>query len=67
MNIPVFLTGLSSEATDYESVSVYNKLGIIPLKDCSPVSQFCKLWIALSNNVNLNEIMHKSVAYDKVL
>lgn len=67
MNIPVYLTGLSDKATDYKTVSIYDKLGIIPLKDSSSVSQFCKLWIALSNNVNLNEIMHKSVAYDKVL
>lgn len=63
-NIPIFLTGLSEREAEYETVSCYRKAGIQPLCESAPIAQYCKLWLALSNRIEPDKIMHISVAED---
>lgn len=62
--IPIFLSGLSESENEYETVQGYRKLGVQPLCESSPVSQYCKLWLAVSNGINIDRIMKVSVAED---
>lgn len=66
LNIPVYITGLSNSEKAYETVEEYRKLGIIPLRESSIISQYCKLWLAASNGLNVREIMNCSIAEDWV-
>ncbi|MBO4998321.1 MAG: asparaginase [Lachnospira sp.] len=66
LNIPVYLTGLSETETEYETVGQYRTLGIRPLNESAPIAQYCKLWLAVSNGINPDEIMNCSVAEDWV-
>ena len=61
-NIPVFLTGLSSDATKYETISEYEKYHIIPLYNRAPIAQYCKLWLLVSNGLPLEEYMNGTFA-----
>lgn len=65
-NIPMFLTGLPDSGSEYETVGEYRKLGIIPLRESSAISQYCKLWLAVSNNENIKTVMSESVADDHI-
>lgn len=62
--IPIFLTGLSEREAEYETVNEYRSLGIHPLCESAPIAQYCKLWLAVSNGVEPEEIMNISVAED---
>lgn len=64
MGIPIFLPGLSEREAEYETVNDYRQLGIRPLCEGAPIAQYCKLWLAVSNGVELDEIMNISVAED---
>lgn len=66
-NIPMFLTGLSDNGSEYKTVGEYRKLGITPLKESSAISQYCKLWLSTSNNQNIREIMSESIADDHII
>lgn len=55
--VPIFLSGLNEDEAEYETVSEYRKLGIIPLKDGSAIGQYCLLWLAVSNGVDVREVM----------
>ena len=46
--IPVYLTGISAESTDYDSKAVYQSLGIIPLPEYSPLVAYMYLWYKYS-------------------
>lgn len=46
--IPVYLTGISAESTDYDSKAVYESLGIIPLPEYSPLVAYMYLWYKYS-------------------
>ena len=63
-NIPIFLTGLNSNEAEYETVKLYRSYGIIPLHESSVISQYCKLWLALSNGKDVLEVMRQSVGED---
>lgn len=63
-NIPIFLTGLNSNEAEYETVKLYRSYGIIPLHESSVISQYCKLWLALSNGKDIFEVMMQSVGED---
>lgn len=63
-NIPIFLTGLNSNEAEYETVKLYRSFGIIPLNESSVISQYCKLWLALSNGKDIFEVMKQSVGED---
>lgn len=62
--IPVYLTGLSSREAEYETVDHYRQLGIQPLQESAAISQYCKLWLLLSNGKDLEKMMKTSVAED---
>lgn len=63
--VPVFLVGLSTNATKYETIKEYEKQSIIPLYDCAPISQYCKLWLLASNEMPIVENMKKSCCEEK--
>lgn len=62
--IPIYMTGLSSTEAEYETVEQYRNLGIIPLPESAPIAQYCKLWLALSNNLDLLDVMKTCIAND---
>ena len=64
LQIPIYLTGLTESADHYETVEQYLKLGICPLVNRSTISQYCKLWLTISNRMDLDTVMNTSVAED---
>ncbi len=62
--IPVYLTGLLTGEHAYETVKEYKQMGMIPLQTSGEVAQYCKLWLALSNGLDVWEVMGKPVAED---
>lgn len=62
--IPIFLTGLNHREAEYETVSSYRSYGIIPLPECAVTAQYCKLWLTVSNEKNIPEVMNKSIGGD---
>ena len=60
--IPIYLVGLSALEHEYATVSQYKNLGVEPLPDCSMISQYCKLWLATSNNIDIKQVMHRCYA-----
>ncbi len=62
--IPVYLTGLLTGTQAYETVKEYGRIGVIPLHTSAEVAQYCKLWLALSNDLNLSEVMGRAIAND---
>ena len=57
--VPVYLTGLNTEDADYETVESYEALGIIPLRNKTAVSQYVKLWLFLSNDMEPTAYMNE--------
>lgn len=55
-DIPVYLTGLSGDEAEYETVEGYRREGVIPLADKAFVSQYCKLWLCLSLAMSKEEL-----------
>lgn len=41
----VWLCGITRDGTEYETISNYEKLGIHPIYDVSPVYAYCMLWL----------------------
>lgn len=62
--IPVYLTGFLTGPNAYETVKEYENMGIKVLPTSSEVAQYCKLWLALSNGLDVETIMNMSVAQD---
>lgn len=48
-NIQIYLTGLTRKEAGYETVGEYEKLGITPIYDQAPISQYCKIWLSMCN------------------
>lgn len=65
-NIPVFIltAGLNAE---YESTNAFEQFGIIPLRLSTFVSQYMKLWIATSNDLDIKEFMQKESAQEYIV
>lgn len=63
-NIPIFLSGLLTGEIAYETVKEYQQLGIVCLHTSAWVAQYCKLWLTLSNGMEMCQIMRNSVAED---
>lgn len=61
-NIPVYLTGLSGTENVYASVEKYLKYGITALPECASISQYCKLWLSICNNLDILSVMKQSYA-----
>ncbi len=64
LNIPIYVTGLLSGAAEYETVDMYRKFGIEPIYNISPVTAYCKFWLAVCNNINIRDIAHAHIAED---
>ncbi len=58
--LPVFLTGLSSGATQYETILKYAENGIIPLIDRAPVSQYSKLLLLIAKKKDIPDGMARA-------
>lgn len=56
LNIPIFLIGSAPNKTEYESVKAFEDLGITVLYGMTPIAQYCKLWLALSLQLDLKSI-----------
>lgn len=63
-NIPVYLTGVNTKEASYETASRYSEYNIHVLPESAVIAQYCKLWLAVSNEICISEIMQTSVAYD---
>lgn len=64
-NIPVFILTADIHA-GYESTSVFDDMGIIPLPLSTFVSQYMKLWIANSNDLDVREFMQTEIAHEYI-
>lgn len=64
MQVPIYLTGLSQHEKAYETVKAYEELGIHPLPESSVIAQYCKLWLAVSSQLDVRMIMNTAVAED---
>lgn len=62
--VPIFLIGLMEGEAEYETVEMYRKMGVISIVNRSAISQYCKLWLLISNGLPLLENMEKSIAED---
>ena len=49
---------------NYETIKEYQNLGIWILSGISPVAAYCKLWLALSNKLNIEQVMESCIAED---
>lgn len=66
LNIPIFLTGLDCRESEYETVEQYRKLDIIPVHNSAAIALYCKLWLAVSNGIDIAEACTHSYAGDWV-
>lgn len=57
--IPIFLSGLNEKEAEYETVGIYRELEIIPLAGDSVISQYCLLWLAVSNDIDVRKVMKR--------
>ena len=55
-DIKIYATGVTN-GPEYKSASLFNELGIIPLKNISPVSAYVKLWILSQSKQNTEKLM----------
>lgn len=62
--IPVYITGILGDERAYETVRDYQKLGMCILPEISPIAAYCKLWLALSNGLDLEQVMESCIAED---
>lgn len=63
LDIPIFLAGANYN-TDYESVKVYDEVGVHVLKQSSPISMYMKLWLGIATGLSPIEYMDKSLSGD---
>lgn len=57
--IPIFLSGLNVNETEYETVGAYRAMGIVPLAGDSVIAQYCLLWLAVSNGIDVREVIKR--------
>ena len=62
-DIPVFILSADIHA-GYESTSAFEQMGIIPLPLSTFVSQYMKLWMANSNNLDVRGFMQTEIAQE---
>lgn len=64
LSVPVYITGISRKETGYDTVRIYKELGVLPLYDRAVIAQYCKLWLAVSNGMDVQSIMKESFAQE---
>lgn len=57
--VPIFLSGLNEKEAEYETVGAYRSMGIVPLAGDSVIAQYCLLWLAISNGIDVREVMKR--------
>ncbi|MBR7101347.1 MAG: asparaginase [Clostridia bacterium] len=63
MGITVYAVGIP-EGPEYQSSKSFEELGIIPLKNISPVAAYVKLWLLSKNEGDVTDIMKSSLSGD---
>ena len=63
MGIKAYAVGIP-EGPEYQSSKSFDELGIIPLKNISPVAAYIKLWILSGNGGDSTDIMRASLSGD---
>lgn len=58
-NVPIFLSGWNEDEAEYETVDAYRKMGMVPLSGDSVIAQYCLLWLAISNGIDVWEVMKR--------
>ena len=61
--VTVYAAGVSDGA-QYSSSQAFETLGIIPIKNLSPISAYVKLWLLSAMNKDASELMQKSICGD---
>lgn len=61
--VTVYAAGVSDGA-QYSSSQAFETLGIIPIKNLSPISAYVKLWLLSTMNKDASELMQKSICGD---
>lgn len=62
-NIPCYISG-AKIGTVYESATVFDEYNLKILPFASTISQYIKIWFAIQNNIDFNEIMNLSLGED---
>ncbi len=63
MGITVYAVGVP-EGPEYQSSKAFDELGIIPVKNISPVAAYIKLWLSSSKDGDITDIMRASLSGD---
>lgn len=61
--IKIFLTGVL-DGEQYESSKMFDELGIISIKNISPVSAYIKLWLSITEKLKAENLMKKALSGD---
>ena len=62
-NVTVYATGVSDGA-QYSSAREFDKLGIVPIKNLSPIAAYVKLWFIASMKKDAVNLMQASICGD---
>ena len=63
LEVKIFLTGVTY-LPEYESATIFEELGIIPIKNISLVSAYVKLWLISSLGLSAEKYIDKSLSGD---
>lgn len=63
--VKVFLTGVS-QGESYESTKDFDRLGIIPVRNISPIAAYVKLWLSVASDIDPEAVMNMSLSGDIV-
>ena len=63
MGVTAYAVGIP-EGPEYQSSKSFEELGIIPLKNISPVAAYVKLWLLSSRDGDITDIMKASLSGD---
>ena len=61
--IKTFITGIEHSAI-YESATLFDELGIIPLRSISPIAAYVKLWILSCDKIEPTHYLNESLGAD---
>ncbi len=65
-NIPIYISGLNKHEKVYETSARYQELSVEVLEPSSTIGAYCKLWLALSNDLDIREVMRTCYSSDWV-
>ena len=65
-NVKIYVTGIS-DGPQYSSAEAFETLGLLPLKNISPISAYVKLWLISSMGNDPDTLMQSSLCGDVVM